>query len=63
VIAGSIIDSLYGFDCSNRTKTTDFEDDEDYEYGDSSFQQMDVGNSWTSYRFLILNEVSMNVEN
>ena len=59
LIAGSTIDSLCGFGRSNRTKTADFDDDEDYDYGDSSFQRMDVDNSWTSCRFLILDEVSM----
>ena len=59
LIAGSTIDSLCGFGRSNRTKMADFEDDEDYDYGDSSFQRTDVDNSWTSCRFLILDEVSM----
>ena len=49
----------WGFGRSNRAKTADCDDDEDYDYGDSSFQRTDVDNSWTSCRFLILDEVSM----
>ena len=48
LIAGSTINSLCGFGRSNRTKTADFDDDEAYDYGDSSFQRTDVDNSWTS---------------
>ena len=59
LIAGSTMDSLCGFGRSNRTKTADFDDDEDYDYGDSSFQRTDVDNSWTSCRLLILDEASM----
>ena len=59
LIAGSTIDSLCGFGRSSRSKKADFDGDDNYDYADSSFQQTDVDNSWTSCRFLILDEVSM----
>ena len=47
LIAGRTIDSLCGFGRSNCGKMAHFDSNDDYDYGDSSFQWTDVNNSWT----------------